>query len=172
MNGMTYEKNFISEIEETNIINFLNTIEWNMNLQRRTQHYGYKYDYNVKNKLDITTSIPNELQFLVERLHNKYQIVFNQLIVNEYKPGQGISPHIDNMILFDDTIISISMGSNCIMKFTKGDETYDILLERRSLVCLQGESRKKWKHSIPSRKRDNDIERGTRVSLTFRKTRE
>jgi len=170
MNGMTYENDFLNEIEETNIINFINTKEWELNLQRRTQHYGYKYDYNVKNKLDITTPIPNELQYLVERLYNKYQIIFNQLIVNEYIPGQGISPHIDNMILFDDTIISISMGSRCIMKFTKGYESNDISLERRSLICLQGDARKKWKHSIPSRKRDNNIERHTRISLTFRKT--
>jgi alkylated DNA repair dioxygenase AlkB len=172
MDGLTYEKDFLSEQEEINITDFLHTIEWDITLQRRTQHYGYKYDYHIKNKLVDTVPIPDELQYVVERLHDKYQVRFNQLIVNEYEPGQGISPHIDNMVLFDDTVISISLGSSCIMKFTKGDETHDVLLERRSLVCLQGDARKKWKHSIPARKRDNDIERMVRISLTFRKTKE
>jgi alkylated DNA repair dioxygenase AlkB len=61
------------------------------------------------------------------------------------------------------------MGSNCIMKFSNKDEYNDIMLERCSLVALQGDVRYKWKHSIPSRKSDNNIMRDVRISLTFRK---
>lgn len=42
-------------------------------------------------------------------------IKFNQLIINEYNPGQGINPHIDNPILFSSPIVSLSLGSDCIM---------------------------------------------------------
>ncbi len=44
---------------------------------------------------------------------------FDQLIVNEYQPGQGISPHIDNKTLFSDIIVSLSLGSNAVMIFEK-----------------------------------------------------
>ena len=39
------------------------------------------------------------------------------MIVNEYEPGQGINPHIDNTNLFRDTIVSVSLGSPTIMIF-------------------------------------------------------
>lgn len=42
---------------------------------------------------------------------------FDQLIVNEYEPGQGINPHIDNIKLFKSDIASLSLGSDCIMIF-------------------------------------------------------
>lgn len=39
------------------------------------------------------------------------------MIINEYEPGQGISPHIDNINLFKDIIVSLSLSSDCIMIF-------------------------------------------------------
>jgi alkylated DNA repair dioxygenase AlkB len=33
-------------------------------------------------------------------------IKFDQLIINKYEVGQGISPHIDNPDIFGDTIAS------------------------------------------------------------------
>ena len=169
MQGLTYIKDFITEKEESDLITFINSMEWNDDLSRKTQHYGYKYNYNIKNTLEKTIAIPNVFTFILNALKNKFNIIFDQLIVNHYEPGQGISPHIDNKILFDDTIVSISMGSNCIMKFSNKDEYNDIMLERCSLVALQGDVRYKWKHSIPSRKSDNNIMRDVRISLTFRK---
>lgn len=56
------------------------------------------------------------------------------------------------------------------MKFTNNDNIYEQILDRRSLVVLQSDVRYKWKHSIPARKSDNNIDRMTRISLTFRKT--
>ena len=51
-----------------------------------------------------------------------------------------------------------------------------VLVEPGSLVVMQGEARYGWKHSIPPRKTDvyqgQRIERGRRVSLTFRKVME
>lgn len=46
-------------------------------------------------------------------------IVFDQLIINEYTPGQGINPHIDNPTLFSSPIVSLSLGSDCVMEFDK-----------------------------------------------------
>lgn len=100
----------------------------------------------------------------------------NQLIVNEYQPGQGISEHIDAIEIFGDTIVMISLGSSCIMDFTleenKKKRKESIFLERRSLLMIQKEARYKWKHSISKRKNDLwdnfPYKRDRRISLTFR----
>lgn len=56
------------------------------------------------------------------------------------------------------------------MAFTQeGKEQVEVLLEPRSLVMLYGEARYNWKHAIPARTRDGEVERGRRVSLTLRK---
>ena len=171
MQGLIYIPNYITEQEETNIINLINNQNWNTELTRRTQHYGYTYPYDTKDVLQPTTAIPLALRYLVNKLSEEYKTEFDQLIVNEYEPGQGISAHIDHKKLFDDTIISISMGSQCVMKFEQinTDNIIEQLLEQRSLVALQCDARYKWKHSIPSRKKDNNIPRSKRISLTFRK---
>jgi alkylated DNA repair dioxygenase AlkB len=169
MQGLTYIKDFITEKEESELLDFINSMEWNNKLSRKTQHYGYKYNYNLKNTIEKTNPIPKQFAFILNKLKSQFNKEFDQLIINHYEIGQGISPHIDNKILFDDSIVSISMGSNCIMKFTNKDTIIDQLLERRSLVSLQGDARYKWKHSIPSRKSDNKDMRGVRISMTFRK---
>ena len=102
--------------------------------------------------------------------------VADQVIVNEYLPGQGISAHIDCEPCFKDTIVSMSLASNCIMYFTnESDRTLKIpvLLEPRSIVVLTRQARYEWMHSITARRYDEwegiRLERGRRVSLTFRK---
>lgn len=93
------------------------------------------------------------------------------MIVNEYEPGQGISPHIDNVDLFEDIIVSLSLGSECVMQFEHKPTGRKVehLLRRRSALLLHKEARYEWKHGIPSRKKDNGVDRSTRYSLTLRK---
>lgn len=62
--------------------------------------------------------------------------------------SNGIAPHIDRPDLFDDTIVCLSLGSDIIMNFEKVDTIIPILLEKRSLVIIRGESRYLWKHGI------------------------
>lgn len=45
---------------------------------------------------------------------------FNQMIVNMYQPGEGISSHVD-LLKFEDGIAIISLGSPATMTFTKID---------------------------------------------------
>jgi alkylated DNA repair dioxygenase AlkB len=62
------------------------------------------------------------------------------------------------------------------MDFTQqiDQQKIPILLETRSMVVLQGESRYHWTHGIAARKTDlyqgQKYSRKRRVSLTFRKT--
>ena len=169
MESITYIKDFLTTNEESELIDYINTMEWNEDISRKTQHYGYKYSYNIKNTLEKAKPIPIIFNNIIDKLNEMFNIIFDQLIVNHYLPGQGISAHIDNTKLFDNTIVSISMSSDCVMKFSNKDNVIDHILERRSLVALQGDARYKWKHSIPARKSDNNKLRETRISMTFRK---
>ena len=57
----------------------------------------------------------------------------DQLIVNEYPAGSGIPAHVDHAA-FDDTIVSVSLGSSCVMDLTRLGESPSeaVFLEPRS----------------------------------------
>jgi alkylated DNA repair dioxygenase AlkB len=158
ISGLSYIENYINMDDEKSLIEFINSKPWLNDLSRRTQHYGYKYLYDSKNKLEKTEDIPLELSYIKDKISTDFNKTFDQLIVNEYNPGQGISYHTDNIKLFDDTIISLSLGSQCYMNFKKDDQEKELLLKRGSLLILQGDARYKWKHMIPSRKKDYGVE--------------
>jgi hypothetical protein len=77
--------------------------------------------------------------------------------------------------LMPDTIVSISLGSSCVMQFTESNSGREeqLLLEPRSALVLSGEARSHWRHAIPARLSDvwmnHESARTRRVSLTFRK---
>jgi alkylated DNA repair dioxygenase AlkB len=157
--GLTYTPNYITAEQEQFLISKIDQQLWLNDLKRRVQHYGYKYDYKARKitpDLKIE-DVPNWLQILPS---------FDQVIVNEYLIGQGITPHIDCIPCFNDTICSLSLLESCEMILERDNIKYSIILEPRSLLTFQGEVRYKWKHSIPQRK--SNI-KNRRVSITFRK---
>ena len=178
VNGLTYVPNFLSENEEKILLNSINSEVWLTDIKRRVQHYGYKYDYKLRtiNHSMYLGEIPEWSKEFAERLvARKYMTTMpDQIIVNEYLPGQGIANHVDCEPCFGDTIITISLNSNCVMDFINLEtkQKIEVLLEPRSLVVINGVSRYKWTHGIPARKTDNfkglKINRELRISLTFR----
>ena len=178
--GLKYIPKFLSNEECIRLLTCIDKEHWLTDLNRRVQHYGYKYDYK-RRKIDNSMrmgSFPEWLHEFTELLKEKALLNFmpDQVIVNEYLPGQGISNHIDCEPCFNDTIVSISLGSSCVMNFTsKNDKnkTLGILLEPGSLVMLQGAARYEWMHGIKGVKTDKYLNqkviRKRRVSLTFRK---
>ena len=103
--------------------------------------------------------LPEWLQTLGQRLYKDGHMPAepDQVIINEYEPGQGISSHIDCKPCFTDTIVSLSLGSGCVMDFTnKLDKTNKIpaWLAPRSIIVLRDEARYKWLHGIAPRKLD------------------
>jgi hypothetical protein len=120
-----------------------------------------------------------------------------QAIINLYRPGEGISPHVDLLRRFGDGIVGVSLGDGGVaMRFARaeaeprdtgdagegGDDEYEVWLPSRSVLVLTGEARYKWTHGIAPRLRDKvEVvaagegddgwmwqERGVRVSVTFR----
>lgn len=180
INGLQCIENYINEYQHGWLLAQIDKHEWLDDLKRRVQHYGFKYDYKAR-KVDMDMHIgelPEWLKRLSQKLYEDKHTpeVADQVIVNEYEPGQGISSHIDCEPCFKDTIVSLSLGSGCVMNFTnKFDKTKKIpvWLEPRSLVVLSDEARHEWLHGIPARKSDvwdgETHDRERRVSLTFRK---
>jgi len=178
--GLQYIANYITADEHDLLLAHVDNGFWLDDLKRRVQHYGFKYNYRAR-KVDMSMRVgelPEWLKSLNKKLHqDKYMPeVADQVIVNEYLPGQGISAHIDCEPCFNDTIVSLSLGSSCVMDFTnKLDRAQKIpvRLAPRSLVVLKDEARYGWLHSIAARKWDewegNKYDRQRRVSLTFRK---
>uniref|UniRef100_A0A8B9H176 RNA-binding protein Nova-1-like n=1 Tax=Astyanax mexicanus TaxID=7994 RepID=A0A8B9H176_ASTMX len=122
----------------------------------------------------------------------------NHVLVNEYKPEEGIMPHEDGP-LYHPTVTTISLGSHTLLDFyTPVNQTQDgvpqteesrymlsLLVRRRSLLILQGEMYERYLHGIQGVAADTLTEqvvnlsvaggqvgetlpRGTRVSLTIR----
>lgn len=176
--GLTLRQNYITPAEETKLLTSIDNSEWLLDLKRRVQHYGYRYDYRSR-RIDVSMKIgvlpvwANELAVRLKQ-EGYFQSIPDQVIVNEYEIGQGISPHIDCEPCFEDTIASLSLNTTAVMNFTHAitDEKVPVFLPQRSLVIMKGESRYDWKHSIPARKKDKFEgkihPRDRRISLTFR----
>ncbi len=171
--GLIYISNYISLEYQEKLLKLIDAQEWNLDLKRRTQHYGYKYDYTARS-LDSSYylgEIPYWIDELCSKLHGDGIFIAkpDQVIINEYIPGQGIASHIDCVPCFADTICSLSLASGCVMDLSWGDIKRCINLEPRSLLILKGDARYTWKHGIAARKSDNGVKRQRRISLTFRK---
>lgn len=179
ISGLTYVPEFITEKEQESIIETVDSVPWLSDLKRRTQHYGYKYDY-TKKKIDDSLylgPLPEWANHYATRLVTRgyFNQLPNQVIVNEYLPGQGISKHIDCVSCFDNIIGSISLNSACAMdlEHQQTHKSGSILLAPLSLLVFADEARYQWLHSIPARKEDLignvSVPRKRRISLTFRK---
>lgn len=177
--GARYLADFISSDEEVDLLAAIDGESWRDDLQRRVQHYGYRYDYTMRGISgdDRLGSLPHWANAVCARLvqRNIFAAEPDQLIVNEYEPGQGIAPHTDRGC-FGPVIASLSLGSDCMMEIRPNGKSkesrFDIVLQRRSLVVFQGASRNAWQHGIAPRQSDKQdgckIPRRRRVSLTFR----
>lgn len=182
--GLYIIEDFIDLEEENRLLAFFDRQKWDNTLKRRVQHYGYKYDYTFR-KIDQTMQVEplpdcsasiakriselrNDKEELLIGKDGKVQPI-DQLIVNEYEPGQGISAHIDCKPCFLDGISSLSLGSDSVMQFRRiGLPNVDLPLLRRSLIILTREARFNWTHSIAARTEDNGVKRKRRISMTFR----
>ncbi|CAH9055044.1 unnamed protein product [Cuscuta europaea] len=173
---------------------------WQNLAKRRVQHYGYEFCYDIRN---VNTShylgeLPQFVSLVLERVSSFQKlgytgsVVLDQLTVNEYPPGVGLSPHIDTHSAFEGLIFSLSLAGPCVMEFRKYQkgvwvtnselashgEMQDcdkmtssflrkaIYLPPRSMLLLSGEARYAWHHYIPHHKvdivKDNTIRRAPR----------
>lgn len=193
--GLIYIPDFITRDEEILLLKEIKSeYKWDTTLSRRTAQFGFKYDYSRSTKPEpirpFTTKIAELVNKIIIRLTKimsndlveskksnnnrtlEQDLEFDQCIVNEYLPGQGITPHVDHAEYFGGIIASLTVNSGCVMSFkpsTKYNNSrqsdksnvknvkkdISFYLEPRSLVVLTGESRYGWTHEIPKKKNDD-----------------
>ena len=172
--GLRIQTNYISIDEEQKLLHLIEHQQnWNNELTRRTQHYGYQYVYKTR-KLREAPPVPDWLKELGNKIQKTVNIIepWNQIIINEYNPGQGIAAHIDHPQLFGPVIASLSLQSATTMDFACREFKTSIRLEPRTLLLLEDCARYNFTHCIKCRQSDltdgKELQRGKRVSITFR----
>nr|AKM76732.1 RNA-binding (RRM/RBD/RNP motifs) family protein [Monsonia marlothii] len=207
--GLYLLLDFVTPQEEQELLAAVDARPWISLAKRRVQHYGYKFCYQTRN-VDTKQhlgELPSFVAPVLEKissfpnLNDAANVSLDQLTVNEYPPGVGLSPHIDTHSAFEGLIFSLSLAGPCLMEFRryaqgawfpKAGSSVDmdaenpdnssnfsrkaIYLPPRSMLLLSEEARYAWHHYIPHHKidmvNDNVIKRSSRrVSFTLRKVR-
>lgn len=175
--GFTLHKQFFDDATEENLIKEIDSQQWIVDYDRKLQYYGYRNELEspfglIEYPIPIPTLIRELANEIFENDLLKYQP--DQVIINEYLPGQGIRPHKDRNY-YENQICGVNLGSDCIMRFTRNKVVVDIEIPRRSIYIMQDDARSKWLHSIPPRKKDKvdgTIKiRDRRISITYRKVK-
>ena len=185
--GVVYEP-LLPHEECQNLLADINKRSWMNDLKRRVQHYGWKYDYTSRSLSEDMRigALPDFLSNVAMTLRERgwFDLAPDQVIVNEYRPGQGIAPHVDRDC-FGPTVATLSLGDAWPMEFAPANrdraraaqanrarERIELVLEVGSILVLRGAARSSWTHGIAPRHADgrggSRRPRGTRVSVTFR----
>ena len=168
--GLRYLPQYITPAEESELTRLIDAQPWDTSWERRRQPYGAAYGKEAAGR-----PIPGWGLRLAERMLREGLIdrLFDNMLINEYLPGQGIALHRDYSP-FDRTVASLSLLSAYVMDFRheKLGEKASLLLEPRSLLILSDEARYQWQHGIARRKHDLwqgvSFPRDRRLSVTFR----
>ena len=180
--GLRFVEGFLTAEEQAYCVKRVDAAveQWRNDLSRRVQHYGWRYDYKAR---AITPdmhigALPDWLARLAQRLYDEtglFDRAPEQVIVNEYLPGQGIAMHIDHPG-FGPAVCTISLLDDWEMDFAENwRDKSPALLQRGSCVLLTGDALDVWQHGIAPRKSEvgdgGRRNRQRRLSLTFRTVR-
>jgi alkylated DNA repair dioxygenase AlkB len=219
--GLQLETDFVSAEEERALIEYLDSQTWAGTLTRRVQQFGcallfasschrlnrtaprrlvYKYNRAGEQKGSAAAAaasvpaIPAAFDALCARLVERglFPRAPEQVIVNEYQPGQGIAAHVDDTKLFGEPVCSVSLLADVTMDFkhkprprkasagagagagvgaaaagagqpASAESEHSVRLPRRSALLLTGAARYEWTHAIAKRRSDPDPSTGDRV---------
>ncbi|MGV9350814.1 alpha-ketoglutarate-dependent dioxygenase AlkB [Streptomyces spiralis] len=180
MPGLQYIADWLTPDACQDLLSDIDAAAWSAQLKRRVQHYGHRYDYGRRSvagdQREAAPPLPAWARQAAARLAREGLMdqEADQVIVNEYQPGQGISAHVDCLPCFGPVIAAISLDSGCLMDFTHPENGAKLAvpLAPGSLLIMTGPARYTWRHAIAARKSDpgttGRIPRGRRVSVTFR----
>lgn len=152
--GLWYIPHYLSNDTIKSIEKKINKIKFepitNSPNSRLVAHFGYRYSYD-RSGVQPVDPIPIDLSNLVsmndinniigEKIISKE---FDQLIINEYKPGQQISFHTDHTKQFGPIIACITIGESVPIKFKNGNNIKEINIETGSIYIMTCESRYQW----------------------------
>lgn len=195
-----YIPNFITEPEEESLLQQVYRApkpKWTQLSGRRLQNWG-----GLPNpKGMLAEKLPDWLLTYTEKISKLGAFsgkTANHVLINEYRPGEGIMAHEDGP-LYHPTVTTITLGSHTLLDFyrpvcqnqTETPQTEEsrymlsLLVQRRSLLILQDDMYKHYLHGIQGVDEDilsehvvnlssagaqvgDTVPRSTRVSLTIR----
>src|SRR5262249_31696539 len=140
--GLEYVPRYIDQEIHDRLLCAIDQHPWLTSVDHRVQLYGYRYNHEHRAAYQIG-ELPEWATDLASRLHEDgVSRIPNQLVANEYQPGCGIFDHMDQAV-FGDVVMSVSLGSTCLMRFTHSEShvSRELLLEPRSLLILSREAR-------------------------------
>lgn len=182
VDGLDYRPDWIEATEADALLEHVERETWGRSLARRVQQYGWRYQYRnaTVEHSDRLGELPGWLDTLTRRLvaEGWFEEAPDQVIVNEYEPGQGIAPHIDHPERFGPVIATVSLAAAVPLELHGPDgQRRTQLLTPNSLLVLRGDARYGWQHAIAGRKTDRcegsgiRQPRARRISITFRNVR-
>ena len=170
--GFDYEPEFISEIEERVLLEWIEGVEFRtfemrgQEARRRVAHFGWEYGY-YDARVTPGNALPEALLPLRDRVAAFLDVPACEVVealVTEYTPGAGIGWHRDAPVF--DVVAGVSLLTECDFRFRRGEagRSIPLTVARRSVYKLTGEARWGWQHHIPPMKQ-------LRYSITFRTLR-
>jgi alkylated DNA repair dioxygenase AlkB len=169
--GLDYRPDFISEVEERNLIEHLSGEDlspfrfhgWTG--KRLTRTYGWRYDFDDAS-FAPAEPIPDWLEPLRTKAAGFAGVTpeaFAHVLLVRYDPGAGIGWHRDRPQF--ETVVGISLGSPATLRFRRrragGFDRANLKVVPRSAYVLAADARHEWEHSISP----GDT---LRFSITFR----
>ena len=158
----------------------LHTVEWKNDeaiifgkhiiTKRKAAWYGdaqYAYTYSKITKQ--ASAWTKELLQLKARVEEITSCTFNSCLLNLYHSGaEGMAYHSDDeeTLAKNAAIASVSFGAErkFLFKHKQTKETVSVLLQRGSLLVMEGETQSHWLHRLPPTTKISL----PRINLTFR----
>jgi alkylated DNA repair dioxygenase AlkB len=172
--GFRYQPDLIAPDEEAELLAHLERLpfrpfDFHGHLaNRRVVGFGLRYDYDQRRVVEAPP-IPDFLMPLKAKVADfaaQPSEAFEQVLINEYRPGAGIGWHRDKPHFAD--VAGVSLLAACDFRLRrKTDSGWDrqtIRVEPRSAYLLTGPVRTDWEHSVPPVTEH-------RFSITFRTLR-
>ncbi|XP_035637740.1 alpha-ketoglutarate-dependent dioxygenase alkB homolog 6 isoform X2 [Oncorhynchus keta] len=177
-----YIPDFITEDEESQLLQQVYKApktKWTQLSNRRLQNWGGL----PRPKGMLGEKLPDWLLKYCERISALGAFAgktANHVLVNEYKPGEGIMPHEDGP-LYHPTVTTISLGSHTLLDFYRPISTQELdevpqteesryllslLVRPRSLLILQDDMYERLLHGIQGTHHDSLTERVANLLTT------
>ena len=169
--GFQYQTDLLIAGEEESLAHELSSLPFKPfdfhghEANRQVVSFGYRYDYGHRAVVDAAP-LPDFLAPLRQKIARSFgqpAEAFEQVLINQYRPGAGIGWHRDKADFGE--VVGVSLLAPCTLRFRRrSGETWQrasLTVEPRSAYLLSGPSRTIWQHSIPPLDQH-------RYSITFR----
>lgn len=157
--GFRYAPDLITAEEETTLVRQLGALpfqpfDFHGHLaNRQVVGFGWRYDYSHR-QVRAAPPIPDfllPLRAKAAAFAGHQPEDFEQVLINEYRPGAGIGWHRDKPH-FED-VVGVSLLAPCTFRFRRAEgagwSRRSLEVQPRSAYLMSGPSRHVWEHSIP-----------------------